>query len=133
MREEVLDLLCCPLCRGELELQAEATAGREVLSGFLTCRGCGRTYPVKDGIPDLLPDEVVRGRDEKWMRAYDKMARSYYMLMHILIPALSLGTEPLARSRWVGLLGLKRGDVVLDVARGSVPSDRAGMSMCISM
>ena len=119
MREELLDLLCCPLCRGELELQAEATAGQEVMSGSLVCLGCGRTYPVEDGIPDLLPEEVVRGRDERWMRAYDRMAKSYYTLMHMLIPALSLWTEPLARSRWVSLLGLRRGDVVLDVATGA--------------
>ena len=52
-------------------------------------------------------------------RAYDRMAKSYYILMHLLIPALSLWTEPLARSRWVGLLGLRRGDVVLDVATGA--------------
>ena len=119
MREEALEVLCCPLCHGALELEAEESRGSNILSGYLTCRACKRAYRVRNGVPDLLPREVLRGRDERWMRAYDRMARSYYIMMHGLIPALSLGTEPLARFRWVNVLGLRPGAVVLDIATGT--------------
>lgn len=44
MNRELLDLLVCPVDRGELALE-----GSE-----LVCRSCGRRYPVIDGIPNLL-------------------------------------------------------------------------------
>lgn len=49
--EELRSLLCCPVCRGELDFQPEV----------FTCRGCGRNYPVRQGIPDLVPpaDEEI--------------------------------------------------------------------------
>ena len=40
-----LGLLACPLCRGEL---VEERAR-------LVCNACARTFPVSDGVPDLLP------------------------------------------------------------------------------
>lgn len=41
----VRDAIRCPVCRGVLE-DAEAA---------LICAGCGRSYPVRDGIPLLMP------------------------------------------------------------------------------
>jgi 2-polyprenyl-3-methyl-5-hydroxy-6-metoxy-1,4-benzoquinol methylase/uncharacterized protein YbaR (Trm112 family) len=41
---DLLTLLACPACRGEL-LPAGATR--------LQCRACGRAFPVSDGVPDL--------------------------------------------------------------------------------
>jgi uncharacterized protein YbaR (Trm112 family) len=47
---ELLEILVCPKCRGELEYrEAEAT---------LTCRSCRLAYPVRDGIPIMLIDEA---------------------------------------------------------------------------
>jgi ubiquinone/menaquinone biosynthesis C-methylase UbiE/uncharacterized protein YbaR (Trm112 family) len=48
-----LELLRCPTCHGELGGDDE-----------LHCGGCGRTYPVLDGIPRLL-DETVPGVVDK--------------------------------------------------------------------
>jgi uncharacterized protein YbaR (Trm112 family) len=47
---EMLDLLACPMlrCRGALEL-----TGQE-----LRCRGCGRTYPLTQRWPVLLPGDA---------------------------------------------------------------------------
>jgi uncharacterized protein YbaR (Trm112 family) len=41
---EVLSMLVCPACRHALEASAVA----------IRCTGCGRSYPVVDGIPVLL-------------------------------------------------------------------------------
>lgn len=45
--EHVCEQLCCPACHGELRLEAE----------YLVCAGCGRVYPVVDGIPVLIAEE----------------------------------------------------------------------------
>lgn len=58
MKLRALDLLCCPMCRNHLSAVAwrETT---EVEDGLLTCKSCGRTYPIINGIPRLLPDPLV--------------------------------------------------------------------------
>ena len=58
MKESLMDVICCPLDKHELELDATATDGEEVLSGTLTCTECGETFPIEDGIPNLLPPDM---------------------------------------------------------------------------
>jgi hypothetical protein len=49
LNETVLDLLACPACLGALRVDG----------AWLVCAGCGRGYPVVDGIPAL-----IAGREE---------------------------------------------------------------------
>lgn len=42
--EDLLEILACPACRGEIKL-----AGNR-----LVCQHCGRRYPIEDGIPIML-------------------------------------------------------------------------------
>ncbi|MCX6400469.1 MAG: Trm112 family protein [Propionibacteriales bacterium] len=49
---ELLAIIVCPACKGELTLTAGAGADE------LVCGGCGLAYPVRDGIPVLLVDEA---------------------------------------------------------------------------
>jgi uncharacterized protein YbaR (Trm112 family)/protein-L-isoaspartate O-methyltransferase len=56
MRPQVLDLLACPGCGGDLGLEASRTDGDEVIEGKLGCDACGRRYPIHRGIPRMLPD-----------------------------------------------------------------------------
>lgn len=42
--QELLDLLVCPVDHGELELEGSQ----------LRCSVCGRTYPIENGIPNML-------------------------------------------------------------------------------
>jgi len=87
--------------------------------GVLKCVGCGHNYPIRDGIIDLLPKGLVFGNDLRWTKFYDESALSYFILFHRVIPAFTLGAEGRARRRWVELLQIRRGDVVLDVATGT--------------
>lgn len=57
MRTDLLEVLRCPVCRSELRVTHGRTDGDEILEGTLTCTGCHATYPIADGIPDLLPPE----------------------------------------------------------------------------
>jgi len=55
MNKELLDIICCPSCKGNLILQIEKEENGEILTGSFTCKKCKCTYPIKDGIPNLLP------------------------------------------------------------------------------
>lgn len=58
MKRDLMDILACPLCKGELTLEVEAEEGDEILSGSLCCAACDETYPIEDGIPNLLPPDL---------------------------------------------------------------------------
>jgi uncharacterized protein YbaR (Trm112 family) len=55
MKKEIIKILCCPTCKGELSLDVEKEEKGEIIRGIFTCAHCKVTYPINDGIPDLLP------------------------------------------------------------------------------
>lgn len=48
---ELLEILVCPRCKGELEYRLEPEES-------LVCRACRLVYPVEDGIPVMLVDDA---------------------------------------------------------------------------
>ena len=50
-----MEILCCPVCKGDLLLTATEESGGEVLEGTLRCAACRVDYPISEGIPSLLP------------------------------------------------------------------------------
>jgi SAM-dependent methyltransferase/uncharacterized protein YbaR (Trm112 family) len=61
MRETLCRHLCCPECRAELDLRCDEQDGDEILTGSLTCTGCGRAHPIERGIPRFV-DAHLTGR-----------------------------------------------------------------------
>jgi len=57
VKPDLLEILCCPLCRGTLTLTTRKKDGAEIVEGTLTCAACRVEYPISDGIPDLLPPD----------------------------------------------------------------------------
>jgi uncharacterized protein YbaR (Trm112 family) len=57
MKRELMDILACPVCKGELELSVEAENDQEIVTGSLRCPKCEVSYPIVDSIPNLLPPE----------------------------------------------------------------------------
>ena len=55
-----MEILACPVCKGELELTVMDEEGDEVVTGSLFCTACDETYPIEDTIPNLLPPELRR-------------------------------------------------------------------------
>ncbi len=55
MRRALLPILCCPVCKGDLELRVTEENEVEILEGGLYCAACRVDYPIQEGIPDLLP------------------------------------------------------------------------------
>ncbi len=57
MKQEMMDILVCPMCKGKLELGVEEDNGEEVVTGSLYCPKCAQHYPIIDAIPNLLPPD----------------------------------------------------------------------------
>ena len=53
-----MEILACPMCKGELELSVEEENEKEIVTGSLYCQKCDEHYPIVDTIPNLLlPDQ----------------------------------------------------------------------------
>ena len=57
MRMQLMEILACPVCKGELTLEPTEAEGEEIMAGTLTCDACEETYPIEEGIPNLLPPD----------------------------------------------------------------------------
>jgi uncharacterized protein len=55
MRRSLMDILCCPVCKGDLSLNVEKEDEKEIIEGQLSCAVCKVNYPIHEGIPNLLP------------------------------------------------------------------------------
>jgi len=52
---KLLELLACPVCPERPPLEER--------DGWLACTSCGRRFPIRDGIPDLLPESAVEPQE----------------------------------------------------------------------
>ena len=55
MKKDMLDILCCPTCKGDLKIDITREENEDIIEGFFTCKKCKVEYPIEDGIPNLLP------------------------------------------------------------------------------
>lgn len=52
LSDELLAILVCPHCKGNLSYEEELPA--------LTCGACRLRYPIREGIPVMLVDEAEK-------------------------------------------------------------------------
>jgi uncharacterized protein YbaR (Trm112 family) len=57
MKRDLMEILACPVCKGELELSVGEENEQEIVTGSLYCRRCDVSYPIVDTIPNLLPPD----------------------------------------------------------------------------
>ncbi len=60
MKKELMDILACPMCKGDLKLNVTDVSDSvdEVTTGTLYCKKCDEYYPIEDGIPNMLPPNL---------------------------------------------------------------------------
>jgi hypothetical protein len=49
---KLLEILACPVCKTSIEYDEE--------NQKIICKNCGRKYPVREGIPDMLVESSER-------------------------------------------------------------------------
>ena len=59
LRTDLVDILACPACRDPqpLKLTGSTDAAGDVVSGKLSCRSCGASYPISGGVPRFVRPE----------------------------------------------------------------------------
>ncbi len=69
MKDELMEILVCPVCKGDLELTVTERDAVEIVTGSLYCKRCDFAYPITDTIPNLLLRHAASGRVDharKW-------------------------------------------------------------------
>ena len=51
--EKLLEVLACPDCKAPVKLEGEK----------IVCTGCGKRYPIRDGIPIMLIEEAEQSQE----------------------------------------------------------------------
>ena len=58
MKESILEIVVCPVCKGPLKLKIGESKDKEIISGSLMCEKCNHAYAINEGIPNLLPPDL---------------------------------------------------------------------------
>jgi len=81
MKRRLMDILACPIDKFHpLELIV-FEENEEIVEGLIVCPKCNRFYPIKEEIPEMLPDELREAKDDlaflrKWRsKVPEKMLR----------------------------------------------------------
>lgn len=54
MKKDLVDIVCCPRCKGGLKLEITKKEKDEIIEGMFICEKCKKTYRIDDGIPNFL-------------------------------------------------------------------------------
>ena len=55
MNKRLIEILVCPRSKAPLELSVDQADDEDVVEGGLTCATCNHTFPISQGVPNLLP------------------------------------------------------------------------------
>jgi len=72
LRQKLLKWLACPDCLLPFEIESVVEEKNEdIVSGKIVCSGCKTSYPIKNGIPRILPD-YREGKNHQLSELYKK-------------------------------------------------------------
>lgn len=83
MREELIEMLACPVCQGPLGWEILSESGGQIETAEARCESCKAVYPVREGIggfltPDLARHDLwdeVESRLSEYLRAHPQVER----------------------------------------------------------
>jgi uncharacterized protein YbaR (Trm112 family) len=77
IKKKLMDILACPIDKYyPLELHVFEEK-EEIVEGLIVCPKCLRWYPIRDEIPEMLPDELRKEKEDlpflkKWKEKVPK-------------------------------------------------------------
>jgi len=110
-------LYVSPLDRSKLEMVVQREQDGNVTEGLLIS-GDDQTYPVGDGIPDLIYPREPAEADAKAQAFYDSRAEAYDKYLHLTFHTHGEDEDEVRRG-FVDLLRLQPDSRVLEVAAGT--------------
>jgi len=64
LKRKLMEILACPIDKHHpLDLLVFEEA-EEVTEGLIVCSECSRWYPIRDEIPEMLPDELRKENED---------------------------------------------------------------------
>ncbi|HET7875325.1 MAG TPA: methyltransferase domain-containing protein [Methylomirabilota bacterium] len=108
MKTSLLEYLACPRCRGALRCDALRADGDEVLEGTLGCAACAAAFPIRGGIPRILPD-ALSARERATSRAFGAQWKMLAGLSTVFRAEFQSYLDPLPASELRGLAVLDAG------------------------
>lgn len=113
----IYDLICCPVCHGDFS--AIPTVGSDI-EEELHCDNCSARYPVRAGIPDLMPTHLIDNSSwntwQQHLEAFQARREQRLTNPKKIANRLTHSGEPQQRA-FVPFTGIKDG-VVLDIGCG---------------
>jgi uncharacterized protein YbaR (Trm112 family) len=64
MKRQLLELLACPIDKHHPLKLLVFKEESEIIEGLIICPKCLRWYPIRDEIPEMLPDELRRENED---------------------------------------------------------------------
>ena len=110
MKPGLLEFLVCPQCGGRFRCSGSRERGGEVEEATLDCSQCAARFPVRGGIPRLLPDSLS-APERATSRAFEKQWKMLAELTSVFREEFRSYLDPLAP-------GDLRGVAVLDAGCG---------------
>ena len=71
MRETLLNIVACPYCQSSLDVSIRLKNKFGIEEGSLFCSQCSRSYPIKEGIPRFVSENMGSTQERfsfEWMR-----------------------------------------------------------------
>ena len=142
MRLNLLDVVCCPLCRNRLEVSDVVREdANELLEGSLRCHGCERVFPVAEGIPELLPGtqhaDTASAFSFQWQFTFRRRFRTDtlygYDVSGLVDWVFTNCFGPVAEGDWMVDAGCGRGDKTIEIARRYPQAQVLGLDLTNSL
>lgn len=116
MYKAIVNYLCCPKCRTNLDLNIDIEIDGDVLEGALTCE-CGHTFRISQGVVDFNSEE--QGFANQWEsmgqeQSFEELDRD----MDVKNPPEIIHRRELVLGAIVGAVTNHTPNVVLDIASG---------------
>ena len=86
MQKRLLDLIQCPVCKGEqYTLEIEKEDALEIRDWIVTCLGCHNSFSIKNGILDLLvnPSQEIIDEQTGWTRLEKSVINSDELMLSL--------------------------------------------------
>jgi len=110
MNRHIVPLLICPACLPQerpLTLTVKQEAEGDILKGFLSCAGCRKRFPIREGIALLLPEPDSGASGNQW-RYEEATTVNGYLWSHFS-DLMAVPEANTAYAAWSNQLGSRAG------------------------
>ncbi len=114
MKTSSLSFLCCPACKGILDVPDSFTTNGTLPELF--CKSCSRSYSSQNGYPDFLGDKEIIHKS-KWEKTIRNLYAKFYTVSTDFM-FFFLGGARNAREEVLTLLELKDNSTILETGMG---------------